>query len=112
MKAEQVPVSADHLKAGTKLVKVDEVDGKPVETLETTVTADPLDTAGQVNGLTVTGGTLTATITSTMPADATGTPTAMDMHMGLKMTGTAGGGAATAEISMDRSVHTTMTPKP
>jgi hypothetical protein len=112
MQADQVPVSAEHLKASAKLVKVDQVDGKPVETVEATFSADPLDVGKQMNELTVTGGTLSATITLALPVDPALLATAVDIHLTLKMKGTAGGGAATAEIAMDRTLHQTMTPKP
>ena len=111
MQGDQLPVSAEHMKATAKLVKVEPVDGKPAETVEMTFAADPLEAGKEVGGLTITGGTLNGTVTQTMPVDPAEPATAQDVHMTVKMTGTAGGGAATADIAVERNVHRTMTAK-
>ena len=111
MKDEQIPVSAEHLKATSTLVTVEQVDGKPVETIEVKITADPLEAGMDMNGLTVTGGSLDGTVQQMMPVDATLPQASLDVRLTVKLKGTANGGAVVADITINRNVHTTMTPK-
>ena len=106
-----LPVSAEHLKASSKLLADDPVDGKPVETIETTIAADPLEVGKRVKTLTVAGGSMSVTVKMTLPVDAARPAMAEDNHLTLKMQGTANGGVVTADIVLDRTVRRTLTPK-
>ena len=103
-----VPVTADHLKATAKLLAVKPVDGVPAEVIELTTTADALEAGKAVRQMTVTSGTFTSTLTRTVPVDPSRPPLSSDEHVSVKMDGTAGGGAATVNVSVERTVHRTM----
>ena len=105
--APQVPVSAEHAKGTGTLVEVKTVGGGPAEVVETTVTVDPLTEGRTIKQLTVTGGTFRSTLTRTMPVDLARPAVSSDEHVTLKMTGTAGNGAATVDVSVERTVHRT-----
>lgn len=104
----KVPVSAEHLSGTSKLVAVKDVDGAESEVIEMTVKADPLESGKEVQQITVTGGSFESTITLTEPTDAEMPPTMADEHDVFKMTGTAGGGAVTADLNIERTIHRTM----
>lgn len=108
MVEDHLPVSAEHVKAKSKLVEVKPVDGVPSEVVETKLDVDALDKDKDFHGLTVTEGTVTGTVTETLPADDATPATVLDQHFVVKVKGTAGDGAMTADITSDRTIHRTM----
>ena len=111
LSGEQLPISAEHVKASGKLVAVKAVDGTPSEVVESTITADAFDAGKQMQGLTVTGGSFDGKVTETLPTDAALPATAMDGHFKMALKATGGGGAVTVDVSGEQTTHRTMAPK-
>ncbi len=108
---DHVPVTADHFKVNATLVEVKPVDGVPSEVIRVTLDGDPLEKGKDVDGLTLTGGTFKGTMTQTLPADPAGLAETSDEHITYAFQGTANGGAVTADVTIERTVHRTTTPK-
>ncbi len=108
---DDIAVTAEHVKASTKLVAVKPIGRTPSEVVESTISADSLEPGRDVGGLTLTDGSFTGTVTQTLPTDPADLAATVDGSYETVIKANDGTGAASVEIKSARTLHSVQTPK-